>query len=63
MSDPKLVAAAGIMGQALGGISAYGGEDYGADFTVESDRVWTRITLESGDVYEISTRWVSEDSP
>jgi hypothetical protein len=63
VSDPKLLAAASIMGQALAGLSIEGGQDFGADFHIDDDRVWAEITLASGDVYEISTRWVGEKSP
>lgn len=67
MSDPKLTAAGAIMGQALAGLSITGGNDmeFGVDFEIdETDkRVWAEITLPSGDVYELSTRWVEEKSP
>lgn len=63
MSDPKLTAAASIMGQALAGLSMMGDQDIGCDFQIEADRVWANVTLPSGDVYELSARWVSEESP
>ena len=66
-ADPKLTAAASVMGMAIAGLTMTGGPamEIGADFTIDEaeQRVWARVTVPSGDVYEISTRWVGEDSP
>lgn len=53
------------MGQALAGMSIVGASDLGADFHIDEDegRVWAEVTIESGDVYELSARWVGERSP
>ena len=67
MSDPRLSAAAAILGQPLAGLSITGGPDieFAVDLTVDEEdaRVWAKVHLKTGDVYELSTRWVAEESP
>lgn len=64
MTDRKLMAAAQILGQMISGISATN-EGLSADLQsdTETSRVWAEITVDTGDVYEISARWLSEKSP
>jgi hypothetical protein len=62
--DHQLDAAIQIMGAALAGVSLRHPE-MGADFEVDEGLglLTARIVTPSGDVYEISTRWVKEASP
>lgn len=65
MTDPRMQAAAALMGKMLGGMAIAGHDEVSADFQFDEAgaRVWAEVEVESGDVYEISARWVQEKSP
>jgi hypothetical protein len=67
LNDRKLDPAINLMGRVLAGISMTEFDEVGVGVDLhvdgEAQRVWAEVALPTGDVYEVSARWVREKSP